>query len=422
MLLRSVRITDPASPFHGNTVDVRIRDGKIFEIQEGLEPGLDEEIFSADQARLSPGFVDIGAYLGDPGKEEREDIRSLVASARAGGYVAVAVLPNTEPVRQTVADMAYLSARSKGGAVDLLPLAALSHDTAGHDLTEMMELDEAGALAFTDGPGKTVAGSLLKRGLEYASGFDGLIIDTPYDRELAEDGQIHEGKMSVELGLRGIPDMCETIPLRRALSILSYTGGRLLLHLLSSAESLRLVREYGIHSSALVGCTVGAHHLSFTDKELANFDPSFKMLPPLRDAKDRDALRQGILDGTVSAVVSHHRARHGEEKDLEFSYASFGALALETAFRQQLGWIEGEEELDRVIPAFTSGPRRLLGLEPLVIDKGAPASLTLFATNGSHIFTTSDLKGKTRNSPLLGRDLPGRILGTVHNDRLWTSA
>ncbi|MGB3798563.1 MAG: dihydroorotase [Lewinella sp.] len=422
MLLRSVTITDPASPFHRKTVDVRIQSGKIADIATEIEAEAGEEIFERADARLAPGFVDIGAYLGDPGHEEREDIRSLTDSARAGGYVAVAVLPNTSPVRQTVADMAYLRARNPEAAVDLLPLAALSHDTSGHDLTGMMELDEAGALAFTDGPGRSLSGSLLKRGLEYSRGFGGLIIDSPHDNDLAEEGQMHEGRISVQLGLRGIPTMCETIPLRRALSIQTYSGGRLLLHLISSAESLQLIRDYGIDATALTGCTVGAHHLNFTEEELTGFDPSFKILPPLREDVDREALRQGVLDGTVSAIVSHHRARHREEKELEFSYAAFGALGLQTAFRQQLLWVEGEDQLDRVLTAFTSGPRELLGLPALAIDRGMPAALCLFTTTGSERFTAADLRSKTRNSPLLDRDLPGKILGTVNHDRLWTSA
>ena len=257
MLLRSVKITDPASPFHRKTLDVRVQSGKITDLGEGLTQEPDEEVFTADNARLSPGFVDIGAYLGDPGHEEREDIRSLIASARAGGYVAVAVLPNTTPVRQTVADVTYLQSRTRGAAVTLLPLAALSYDAAGKDLTEMMELHEAGAVAFTDGPGRSPSGSLLKRVLEYARGFDGLIIDTPYDDDLAEEGQMHEGEISVQLGLRGIPAISETIALRRALSILEYTGGNLLLHLISCAESLGLVREHAQTLAGLQGCTVG---------------------------------------------------------------------------------------------------------------------------------------------------------------------
>ncbi len=423
MLLHSVTITDPASPHDGRTLDVRVAGGKIAAIAESMEAQKGEARFTMPGARLSPGFVDIGAYLGDPGHEEREDMASLTAAAAAGGYVTLAVLPTTDPVRQSVADLAYLAGQLGQGPVDLLPLAALSRETDGRDLTEMMELHAAGALAFTDGPGRPASGSLLRRGLEYAKSFRGLLINTPYDTDLAEDGQIHEGATSVRLGLRGIPALCETVPLHRDLSVVSYTGGRLLLHLLSSAAGLEMVREYGRQDgNGLVGTTVSAHHLTFTDEDLGSFDPNFKILPPLRGIEDRDALREGVLDGTIAAIVTHHRARHGEEKDLEFTYSAFGALGLETALRQLLPWLDTDEKLGRGIAALTSGPRRLLGLPELRIEVGAAAELTLFTITGGGEFVRAELRGKTANSPLLHRHLPGRILATIKHDRLWTSA
>ena len=423
MLLRAVTIVDPASPHHGKTLDVRVEEGLIQTLARSLDATPEEQVFNHAAACLSPGFVDIGAYLGDPGHEEREDVASLTASARAGGYVAVAVLPNTVPVRQSVADMTYLASHSGAGPVDLLPIAALSYDTAGQDLTEMMELGAAGAVAFTDGTNHAVSGSLLKRALEYGKGFGATVIDTPYAGELAEEGQMHEGRVSVQLGLPGIPTLCETIPLKRDLSILRYTEGKLLLHLISSAEGLRLVDEYRAGAGGLSGCTVSAHHLTFTDEALLGFDPNFKILPPLRSEDDRAALRKALSEGRIDAIVSHHRARHGEEKDLEFSYAAFGALGLETALRQLLPLAENSAEMrDAIITALTAGPRRILGLPTVSVQEGAPAQLTLYTIQGSNPFTRADLKGKTNNSPLLGRELPGRILATINHGRLWTSA
>lgn len=422
MLFRSLTVIDPASSVHGITVDLRIVDGLITELSERLTTDEGEEIFEFTAASVSPGFVDIGAYLGDPGHEEREDIDSLIASASAGGYVAVAVLPNTEPVRQSIADMRYLAPRNGSGAVDLLGLAALSKDTAGKDLTQMMELSTAGALAFTDGPNNSATASLLKRGLEYALAFGGTIIDTPYDGELSEDGQIHEGEVSVRLGLPGIPAMCETIPLRRNLTLTRYTEGKLIVHLLSSGESLDLIKEFRTAGGKLSGSTVSAHHLTFSDRDLLDFDPNFKLLPPLRASSDRDALRAGILDGSIDAIVSHHRARHREEKDLEFTYSAFGARGLETAFRQLLTWGRDRDSLAKIISALTAGPRQLLGLPRVTVAAGQKAQLTIYTTTGKSEITAGDLKGKTLNSPLLGKELPGRILATFNNGRLWTSA
>jgi dihydroorotase len=422
MLLRDVLIIDPRGPHHRRRMDARVENGRIAELAARLEARPGEETFSEPEAYLCAGFVDIGAYLGDPGHEEREDIGSLAAAARAGGYTSVAVLPNTEPVRQNVADMSYLATRSRGLGVDLLPLAALSYDTAGKDLTEMAGLSEAGALGFTDGPGRSAGGSLLKRGLQYARSFGGLIVETPYDDELAPNGQMHEGPISVRLGLPGIPTLSETIPLRRALTLLDYTDSRLLLHLISSAESLAYIREYKLPTGRL-SITVSAHHLTFTDEELLAFDPNFKLTPPLRETTDREALRDGVLDGTITAIASAHRARHREEKDLEFTYAASGARGLETAFLQLLPWIDGREDyLDAVVTALTDGPRDILGLPEQRVAAGAPAALTLFSTEGERVVGPHHFGGKTTNSPLLGRTLRGRILATVNHDWLWTSA
>ena len=423
MLLQSVTVTDPASAHHGRTVDLRVEGGRIVAVATSLTPTEGEEIFTAGEARVAPGFVDIGAYVGDPGHEEREDLTSLAAAAALGGYVAVAVLPNTDPVRQSAADMSYLRAHAGRGAVDLLPLAALSTDTAGDDLTQMMELSEVGALAFTDGPDRPARAGLLRRGLEYARGFGGLLIDTPFSYELAGEGQMHEGEVSVRLGLRGIPSLCETIPLRRNLSLLDYTGGRLIVHLLTSAEAVDIVAAYrnGTASHRL-GTTVSAHHLTFTHDAVAGFDPNYKLHPPLREVADRERLWAGLGEGTIDAIVSNHFARNGEEKDLEFSYADFGARGLETAFRQLLDPDDRERRLSTIVAALGAGPRRLLGLPPVSVEEGSPAQLTVFTLAGEATLTADQAGIRTANHPLFGRALPGRILATVNNDRLWTSA
>ena len=433
MLLRAVHLVDPASPHHLQTVDLRIdADGTIAEIGKDLTSEGEDVIDLPADTHCAPGFVDIGAYLGEPGHEEREDIESLRAAALAGGYTTVAVLPTSTPVRQRVADLAYLTRTNAGAAVELLPLASLSHDGHGNDLTEMADLATAGAVAFTDGVGRPVSGSLLRRGLEYAKTFDGRLLVTPHDGSLSEEGQIHEGAVSVQLGLPGLPELCEIIPLSRDLELLRYTEGQLIVHLLSSAggvDLLRRARDTGAYAGGEGGvgerveslyATVSAHHLSFTVDELTGFDSNFKVLPPLRATSDRSHLRAAAQDGTIDAVVSNHHARHGEEKDLEFPYTAFGARGLETAFRQCLALVAAEElELARAVELFTSGPRRVLGLPENTIAPGRPASLTLFTTEPPRPFTAADLplRAKTTNNPALNRDLPGRILGTVTNGR-----
>ncbi len=415
MLLRSLKITDAGSPYNGELLDIRIEDGLITEMAVDLPARKAEEVVTFTAARVAPGLVDIGAYLGDPGHEEREDIASLRAAAVAGGYVQVAALPNTDPVRQSVADVAYLRQQNGHHPTDLYPLVALSKDLAGKDMVEMLDLHQAGALVFTDGAKRRVSGSLLKRTLEYSRVRNLVVMVSPYDETLVPDGQIHEGPVSTGLGLRGIPTMSETIPLKEAIELLEYTAGRLVIHLLSSAEGVAEVRRAKA-AGLNVMATVSAQHLQFTVDELEGFDPNFKMLPPLREEADRLALIEGVKDGTIDCIVSNHVARHGEEKELEFPYADFGALGLQTAFRQALAVLGEEVPLETIIACMSDAPRRLLGAESLHLRTGAPARLTLFTTEGEEAFTQRDLKGKTVNSPLLGRVLPGRLLGVVNND------
>jgi dihydroorotase len=413
MLLRSLKITDAGNALNGQTLDIRVNDNLITEMAPNLTPEKEEEVIDFEGANCSPGFVDIGAYLGDPGHEEREDIASLRASALAGGYVQVATLPNTDPIRQSVADIAYLLRQNGNHPVDLYPLAALSKDMDGKDMVPMLELCDAGTLIFTDGPKRRVSGSLLKRSLEYSKVRDLVVMISPYDEQLVPDGQIHEGPVSTQMGLRGIPTMSETIPLKRAMEILNYTDGLMVVHLLSTAEGVAEVRrakDLGMDITA----TVSAHHLQFTVDELEGFDANFKMLPPLREATDREALIEGLKDGTIDCIVSNHVARHGEEKELEFPYADFGALGLQTAFRQALAALQDSLSIEDIVRKFTHSPALLLGSPALHLRPGAPARMTIFKTDGSSEFVAGQLKGKTVNSPLIGKSLPGSIVGVVN--------
>lgn len=414
MVFRSLLIIDPDGPHDGQTADLRLSGHTITDIAPELTPQADEEVITLTDACVTPGFLDLGAWLGDPGHEEREDLDSLRAAAASGGYTRVVVLPESEPVRQHVTDLAYLLRQNGQHPVDILPAAALSTDLAGKDLTGMLELHDAGALVFTDGPARHLSGSLLKRALEYARVKASRVMFTPHDGSLAPEGQLHEGAVSTRLGLRGIPRMCETIPLRQALELLAYTESQLIVHLLSSAAGVAEIRRAKA-AGLRVYATVSAHHLSFTVRELEHFDPNFKMLPPLREEADRQALIEGLLDGTIDAIVSNHNARHQEEKELEFPYAAFGALGLPTAFQQTVAALSDRLTIGEITRRFHQGPARILGLPLPSIQQGSTSGLTIFRTTGSAPFTADYLKGKTSNSPLLGRDLPGKILGVVQH-------
>lgn len=409
-LLKQLTIADLHSPYDGQLCDLRIADGQLVEIGPQLASKASETVVEMKGHYVSPGFFDIGAYLGDPGHEDREDITSLAAAAIRGGYTSVAVLPNTDPVRHDKSGIRYLQERSKGLDVHLLPLGAISRDTAGKDITEMIDMHQAGALAFTDGLRPVNDAGLMLRALEYAKSFGGIIINQPLQAKLAAGAQIHEGPMSTQLGMLGFSALSETLAVHRDLELLAYTQSKLLLHLISSAQSVELLRK-AKQQDLQVAATVSAMHLQFTVDELANFDVNFKISPPLREESDRQALIEAVLDGTIDGIVSHHIGCTTEEKELEFPYADFGSLGLETAFGQAATVLAARISPSRLAALFSHGPRKALGVERLHIQEGAAAELTFFQLAASWEVEPTDLASKNHNTPMLGRKLSAKPSG-----------
>ncbi len=416
-LLKQLTIADLHSPHDGQLCDLRLATGQIVEIGTNLSPKTTEVVVDMQGHYASPGFFDIGAYLGDPGHEDREDMESLAAAAIRGGYTSLAVLPNTDPVRHDKSGIRYLQERSKNLGLSLLPLGAISRDAAGKDITEMIDMHHAGALAFTDGLRPVADASLLLRALEYAKGFGGIIINQPLQPKLAVGAQIHEGPMSTQLGMLGFSALSETLAVHRDLELLAYTQSKLILHLISSAQSVELLKkakEQGLQ----VAATVSAMHLQFTVEELSNFDANFKLSPPLREENDRQALLAAVLDGTIDCIVSHHVGCTTEEKELEFPYADFGSLGLETAFAQAATALAERISPARLAALFSHGPRKALGVEGLCIQEGAEAALTFFQLPTNWEVGSADLASKNRNTPMIGRKLIAKPNGVYKFGRL----
>ncbi|MEL6357683.1 MAG: dihydroorotase, partial [Bacteroidota bacterium] len=415
-LLKNVTVADTQSPHNGQTVDLRIAAGKIAEIGAKLEDQDGEQLVNLEGAFVSPGFIDIGPYVGDPGHEEKEDLASLAAAAQRGGYVAVAPLPNTLPARHDKSGISYLIDRSTHLPVKMLPLGAISRDVAGKDITEMLDMVKAGAVGFTDGLEPVISAGLLSRALRYVKAFSGTVINQPFDTELAPGGQIHEGEISTQLGLRGLPELCETLNVHRDLSLLDYTDSRLLIHLVSSATSLPMIalaKEKGLQAFA----SVAIHNLQFTVGELASFDANFKLLPPLRTEGDRTALIEALHKGTIDCVVSNHRAHVPEEKELEFPYAEFGGPSLESCFAQALTVLVPTLPIDQIAAVFSHGPRRTLALTPQYIAIDQPAEFSFFRTDIEWQFSAKDMAGKDHRSALIDYPLRGKAIATYFDQQ-----
>lgn len=416
MLLASALIHDPRGPHHGRRCHIGLDDGRIVSISEGEIPPADR-IVRAENLHVSAGWFDLNCTVGEPGHEYKEDFASAAAAAVRGGFTEVAVMPAEAPATQTRAAVGYVLQRATELPVRFWPLAAATVDLAGNDLTEMQDLLIAGAVGFTDGPLHPMQrAEVLVRALQYLAPLGGVLINRPEHRGLSEGGQIHEGAVSVRLGLRGLPSLAEDVQLARDLRLLEYAGGRLHVSSVSTAGAVMLLRDAKTRGLR-VTADVAAHQLAFTDEDLPPFDTSFKVRPPFRSEEDRAALLEGLRDGTIDAVTSAHQPHDPEAKDLEFDVADFGAAGLETAFAALNTHAGAALGLEILLEKLISGPRAVLGRSVPTIQEGQPANLTLFDPTRAWTPTPATTASKARNNPFYGHSLRGQVLGTVLDHR-----
>ena len=409
LLLKQVKIIDPTSAHHGQTKDVLIRNGVIQSIRNSISE--DVRTLKWKGACISPGWVDIGAFVGDPGLEHIETLESLCQTAMLGGFTRVAVLPNTEPSLQSKSEIEYIIRRSEKEIVDVLPIGAMTTHCKGEHLAEMIDMHHAGAIAFSDGMRPTQDPGLLLRALEYVSQFDGMIINHPYTKGLKPKGLVHEGEVSVSLGLQGIPSIAETMMVKRDIEILRYSESKLHIQNISCRESLDLIRQAKDEGLNLTA-SVASLNLAYTSSKVQDFDVNFKVLPPLRTEEDRQALIEGVVDGTIDAISSNHRPVDLERKALEFAYADFGISNLQTSFHAALIGL-GENKMQGLIRGLSTGPRSILGLAPATIEKNNEAEITIFHPDMEQVISPNKFASKSKNNPFLNEKLPGTVLGIV---------
>ncbi len=417
LLLRNIHIIAPSqADLDGQNRDIFINaKGKIerIAVANSLVADAKTRVFDAPNAHVSMGWFDVGALTGDPGLEHRETLETVSQAAIAGGYTTLAPFPNTEPAVHSKSEILYIKNRTQSYLIDFQPIGALSTDANGKDLAEMLDMRAAGAIAFGDGRRTTQDAGLLLRGLQYAKIFDGLVFNRPNDKSTSPHGQMHEGVVSTSLGLPAIPSMAEEMMVQRDLHLVRYADARLHFHNLSTALSVALVRQAKAQGLR-VTASVAALNLCFTDDILRGFDTNFKVMPPLREASDRDALIAGLADGTIDFITSNHAPIDEEGKNLEFAYADFGAIGLETTFGLVNQFLHKYFTINDLVRFLAENPRRVLGLKMPLIAEGELANLTIFDPTTEWTFTAKDIRSKSKNSPLIGSILRGPILGVVN--------
>jgi dihydroorotase len=418
ILIRSALIVSPQSPFHKKKKNVLIQNGRIEEI--GDKNYNADKVIEAEGMILSAGWFDLGTFVGDPGQEQKEDLLSLAKTAAAGGFTEVAVLPNTHPTIQSKNEVSYVTANNESRLVQIHALAAVTKNCKGEELTEMIDLHEAGAIAFTDGLKPVWHTDIFLKSLQYLQKFDGLLIDQPEDIWLNMFGQMHEGVASTMLGLKGMPRIAEEVAISKNLELLGYAGGRLHFAKVSTAKAIDLIRS-AKKKGLNVSCDIAAYQPLYTDEVLNDFDTNYKVNPPLREKADQDALIKGLKDGTIDVLVSNHVPHEVESKFLEFDLSEFGLINLQT-FASQLVSLSRWVEIEELIEKVTDAPRKLLKVQPVVIDVDTKANLTLFDPNREWVFTHDSNYSKAKNSPWLGSNLKGKVVAVFNNSKHWLDA
>ncbi len=411
VLIKSAKIIAPESPFHQQKVAILLDKGKIEKIAPTINCTVDKEI-SIPNLHVSVGWFDSSVSFGEPGYEERETIENGLLAAAKSGFTAVALNPNTYPVTDHHGAVSFLKNRAAQSATHLYPIGALTQQAKGKELAEMYDMTTAGAVAFGDYKKAVADPNLLKMALQYAQSFGGLIQVFPHEEALSKHGMANEGVMSTKLGLKGIPAFAEELQVARDIRILEYTGGKLHIPTISTAQSLQLVAE-AKKKGLDVTCSVAIYNLFFTDDELVDFETSFKVMPPLRADEDRRALIEGVKNGVIDMVTSDHCAMDIEHKKVEFEHAAFGSIGLESAF----GALQTLFGVEKSVALLTKGRERF-GIEAPVLAEKNKAELTFFIPNEKYTFSSSNIYSSAKNSMFLGANLSGKVKGVYTNNQL----
>ncbi|NOX36919.1 MAG: dihydroorotase [Calditrichaeota bacterium] len=421
LLLKNGRIIDPQRQVD-EQADILIENGVITRvgiIDDSTFPG---QVIDLTGKIVSPGWMDMHTHLREPGREDEETIESGMLAAANGGFTSVCCMPNTQPPIDTQEIIQYIKDRSRNALVNVHPIAAITKGREGKELSEILELVEQGAVAISDDGSPVMSAEIMRRALEYSRMVDIPVIGHEEDITMTEGGDINEGYTSTCLGLGGMPTVAEDIMVARDIMLAEYTGARFHVAHVSSGKSVELIRQAKA-KGIKVTAEVTPHHFSLTEEAVRSFDTNTKMNPPLRTEEDRQALLEGLKDGTIDVIATDHAPHSWEEKEAEYKRAPFGIIGLETALGVSLTYLyhTGILSLPQIIEKFAVHPYRILNLPQPAIEQNVPANLTIFDPEAEWVVQEEKFLSKSTNSPFIGHRLKGKPFLVIHNGQLFFS-
>jgi dihydroorotase len=417
ILIKNGRIIDPALKWD-KVADMLIENGKIVKIGGGITAKTDEMIDATGKI-VCPGFVDLHTHLREPGREDKETVETGTRAAIAGGFTTVCAMPNTEPACDNQAIVKFILGKAAAAKLaNVLPVGAITKGRAGKEMTEMLELKEAGCLAVSDDGDSVSDPGVMRRAMEYASMAGLVVMAHCEDKALAKDGVMHEGLWSTVLGLKPQPALSESLMIERDIQLAKISGAKLHISHVSAKESVEIIREAkknGINVTA----EATPHHFTLKDEDLKGYDTNYKVNPPLRAAEDVEAIKNALKEGVIDVIATDHAPHLENEKEKEFDFAPFGMIGLETALSLSVTELIEKNILDwpGLIAKLTSNPCRILGYPRGTIAEGAVADVTVIDPAKEWVFRKEDIKSKSSNSPFIGRKMKAAVTDVIVGGR-----
>ncbi len=421
-LILNATVCAPASSFNNKVCDILIVDGKVDTIQLSSKKAFastarKRTVFDAKKAIIAASFVDLRTHGTDPGNEHKETLASLSKTALAGGFSKICVLPDSEPTISNKSQVEYIVNQSTKLPIDILPYGSITHKMEGKQLSEMYDMHVAGAIGFTDADHSIKESGLLMRALQYSKIFGATLFVHAEDNSLSVAGRMHEGKTNVLLGLKGIPAIAEEMAIKRDIELAKYADSPIHISHISSKGSVEIVKRAKAQGLP-VTCDVAIANLCFTDEDLDQYDSNFKLNPPLRGKEDKKALWNGLLDGTIDAIVTDHLPQNPELKEVEFEYASEGMIMLQTALSLLLQNMPKNAGLEILIEKLSIAPRNIIKQTIPTFEVGGTAEFVIFDTNSSWIMNAASNQSKSKNTNLFGKTLKGKVLAVYCKNKL----